>query len=368
MQRLFPSIEDFKNERRDERRQSRAAVDPGTVRSWGDPAGHTEIVGADIGGGVMHLHRLYAGEDVEGIALSDVLGTLAGERPGTLFVIESAHLAVAQTEQSLSQSFTAGQLQEIYRACEAAGVTLRLFSESCTRRARDWTARNGPAGFVDAEKGSDINDARAIAYYVANGNGISLAKPPGSFVVSRRREFGRKVVEASNVVLNAARRSSYAADVFPHISALAEKLVAVGGPCENFIGNTITAYTVAAMVLHRDNRRFTYLGNAPGWRLWKECVAKMSPFHQRGGIGRSNYCFWRFRSFFASFANGEGVAVKDGQKLIAFGALDNEQDAVRRAAWKQARDHLKAAYLEAVRLTADRPGFEILDAKEGGEG
>jgi hypothetical protein len=62
------------------------------------------------------------------------------------------------------------------------------------------------------------------------------------------------------------------------------------------------------------------------------------------------------------------VAVKDGQKLIAFGALDNEQDAVRRAAWKQARDHLKAAYLEAVRLTADRPGFEILDAKEGGEG
>lgn len=342
-----------------------AAVKSGrdTRKSWADPSSFTEIVGVDFGGGAMHCHFLRAGFDKTGIPLAKAADYLALLSRSTLVVGERAHLAVPQTSRSLAQPFTKEQLLSLYERCDSAGVTLRLFPHAHSRKAREWAAANAPSGFVDSEKSTDINDARAIAFYVNHCNGISLECPPRDFARTNSRQYGHAVREQSNVVLSAVKVHGYRGNVFPGIMQFGERLQnRICGPLTFMHGKS--CISVASLVVgERDGEmcRFTYNGRVPGVNLWMRDVLRSSPNHRRGGIARANLFRDRWRPFFAQYAFARGVIVKDGSKYTPYGLFTEEQDRIRRAAWKSVRSEIKNAYQIAAEMSADFPLWEVLD-------
>lgn len=365
----FEFIEEQRaEERRDSevRRQRYAAMNDGAIavaRPWLDPRLFAEIVGADFGAGRMHFYKLHANED-GCVPLHLVAATLESFGRGTLVVVERAHMATPQTQASLAQPFTAEQLLDIYRRCDLAGVTLKLFPHHHTRKARDWAARNF-GDLVEFGKSSDKNDARGLAYYVRWNNGIALCNPPSSFAKSRQREYGRAVRKHSNIVLNAARARGYHGEVFPSVARLAKGIAASCATEHSFVDYKV-AFSIASLVaseIDDEPVRFAYNGSPPGADFFLKKVMLFSSVHHRGGVSRSNLFWHRFRPFLARLATSLGESTKDGKRYVKFSDFRPSQDHVRREAWKVVRREVRDAYRLAVTLSADLPPHEVVQAE-----
>ena len=357
------AIED-ERQQADKRRQLLASINDVGInvdQTWLDPRVFSEIVGADFGAGKMHFHKLYACQD-GCVPLQLVADTLESFGAATLVVVERAHFATAQTEQSLAHPFTADQLLDIYQRCLSAGVTLKLFPHHHTRKARDWSARHC-SELVELGKSSDLNDARGLAYYVRWNNGVALGNPPSRFSQSRQRDYGKAVRKQSNRVLNAARSRGYSGEVFQCVANLA---AGIAERCENetsFIDYKV-AYSLASFVVTEiDGQpvRFTYNGRTAGADFFLKKVMLFSSVHHRGGVGRSNLFWHRFRPFLARFAQSLGESTKSGKKYVKFSEFSPSQDFVRRKAWKSVRHEVRAAYRVAVELSGDLEPFELLE-------
>lgn len=336
-------------------------------RTWCDPNNHVEIVGGDVGHGYVFLHSLRAGHDYEKFPVAAMESHVRALSPGTLFVIERAHMAIPQTPKSLAQPWTADELQGIYAACRDSQVTLRLFPHQHTSKARQWVAIHCPPGFVDSEKTTDMNDARALAYWVANNNGQALAVPLASFAPHSARTYGMLVARASNIVLNAARARGYEGQVFPYVASVAQSLLIITTTGVTYINNESSAFSVAALVcgeLYGEPVRFVYKGKTPGFRFWIKNVLKFSPCHQQGSVARSNLAFHRFRAFLAEYGRSVDVIMKTGAKVVPFSQHTPQQDAVRRSAWREARKQVRSAYHAAVLHSQDFRPYEILEFQE----
>lgn len=336
------------------------------AKTWCDPTGHAEVVGGDVGGGCVFFHSLRAGVDHEKIPCQQVVAAIAAMEPGTLLVVERAHMATPQTAKSLAQPWTADQLQEIYKSCRLSGVTLRLFPHQHTTKARCWAAMQAPE-FVDADKSSDMNDARAIAYYVEHNNGIALLKPPASFASQSARRYGSLVIKRASVVLNAARARGYAGEVFPHVAGCAAAVLQERQCGIAFVSNEPSAFSVASLVcgeIDGDPVRFVYRGKTPGVGLWMRNVVKSSSCHYGGGVARSNLFYHRLRAFIAEYGRSVGVHMKDGAKVIPFHTHTLEQESVKKNAMKEIRRQLRGAYQVAVLYSQKFRPYEVLDFEE----
>lgn len=316
-------------------------------RSWCDPNDYNEIVGCDVGGGHFHFHKLRKGEDAAKVPIAAARESLLSLRPGTLVVAERAHMAAPRTEKSLAQPWTEAELLTLYRDCRSAGIDILLFPHYCTTKARRWVAANAPDGFVEEEKTSDMNDARALAYFVQHKNSVALSKPPASFEKSPHRLFGQLVIEEANRVLNAERRRDYDGVLFPWVADLAEHLLRNTPPGVAFISNRMAAFSVASLICGQvDDRpiRFICRGRAPGFWSWLRHCVRSSSLHYRGGIARSNLFYHRFRAFLGEYGTSLGVKLRDGAKVVPFHGHTDEQEAVKVAAFREARKQLRDSY------------------------
>lgn len=351
-----------KNELERSRIQAIAAA-VNTARPWGDPKSYAEIVGVDFGSGRMHCHALKAGVDIPDVRLADATDRIVSFGRGALVVGESAHLAVPQTAKSLAQPFKEAELLRMYAACKAAGVDLWIFPHAHTTKARVWASRHAPEGFVDPEKTSDMNDARAIAYFVAHNNGISISKPRKSFDHDPFREYGCLVRSRSNRVLSAVKTYGYDGEVFPYLASVAASVTSAAHGTPLFVNHKV-AFSIVSLVIG-DSRgeayRFSYRGATPGADRWMRSVAMFSPCHHRGGIARANMMRDRFRPFFAEYADIHGENVKkSGSSYIGFGEHTPHQDQLRRDAWRLARRQVRAAYRLVVDISSHLPPLELL--------
>jgi len=345
-----------------------SATSAGRRRPWLNPEEFLEVVGLDIGKGRIYWHRLLAGEDGT-VPLGRVLDLFASFGPDTLVVMERAHLAVPQSEKSLAQPFTEETLRAIYAACEAGGITLRMFPEQHSRKAREWSAVQSPS-LVSAKK-TDRDDARALAFYVWNNNGTALSMPPTTFAVPARVRYGQAVRARSNIVINAARTRDYAGELFPEVSRLAgDILELMSREADPKFVNKVVAFSLASLVVGRDSSgravRFTYQGRAPGARFFLRYVVCSSSVHRRGGVARSNFMHHRFPSFLRAVAKRLGVSLPGGgghaRKRLQFGSFEDHQDEIRRMAHRAARVAIMKAYLAAVEHSAGLPPYEVLDS------
>lgn len=321
------------------------------VRTWLDPTMFGEIVGVDFGAGKMHYYMCIANRRFS-VATDAAIRTLLSLRPGTLVVCEWAHLAVPQTASSLAQPFTEAQLLKFYLDAAARGITVKLFPHAHSgKRAREWVAHHIPDA-VDATKTSDMNDAVSLALFVQNCNDVSLANPPASFGRCPRRDYGRAVVELSNIALNAERTREYAGDMFPFVLHVARTMRRKC--CERAI-DTKAAISIASTVVHEvHGRRVMFVHNARpvGARMWLRHVVRFSPFHHRGGIVRSNLMWHRFRPFLAWYASKRGVSIRAGHKYVKYAHFDAHQKAIHTAGMKAFRGAVLKAYRIAVDVAA----------------
>jgi hypothetical protein len=344
-----------------------AGYDP--RKTWCDPSLFNEIVGVDFGGGMMYLHFLNEGSDKGPVDPLDGLAILLNLPGRTLVVAESAHIATPQTERSLSQPFTADQLTSLYSGLKASGNCLGIFPHQHSRKAREWSAANAPNGFVDRDKSDDANDARALAYYVAKCNGVSMRKPSTSFEISSARLYGAMIRRVSNVALAAIKVDRHSGKKFPLLTKFGSRLVnSLDRSCD-FVSDKVAVSIVALVVCERDGQlfRFLYNGRVPGFNFWKDNVMKFTAFHHKAGIARANLCRDRFRPYLAEFAAARDVRVKDGARYMRHADLPVDAQHIRQQAWAHVRRDVRAAYRMAVEMSAGFPGLEVLsDIQEDG--
>jgi hypothetical protein len=336
------------------------------ARVWCDPAKYDEIVGVDFGSKAVHYYMARSGKKGS-IGFLSFASWLARLPANTLVVCEWAHLAVPQTSRSLAQPYKASELISLYRMCRERGVTLKLASHSHSGlRMRLWVAGKHPELIKDGKK-SDSADAIALAVFVNECNDISLANPPLSFEVSPARAFGREVTKRSNVVLNAERTADYHGRFFPKLMKLARK---VNRSCG--CGLKVAATIVSTLACEHNGELclFTYRGQLPGRRVWMNGVLRMSPWHYRGGTGRSNLMWHTFRPYMASYGKRNGVMLKSGKKYKKVALMNEREKAVRSAALRSFREMLLRAK-EACIAKATEMGagyMELTNVKEMSDG
>ena len=338
------------------------------AREWCDPAAFVEVVGLDFGSCRVHFYMARSRKSGS-IPVEQLASWLSRLSRGTLVVCEWAHLAVAQTPKSLAQPFTAGELQALYKALSSFGVSLKLAPHGHSRRMRESVSAAYPELIADSEK-SDAADAIALAVFVSEFNEISLADPPRSFARSASRDYGRKVRDASNTVLNAERTTDYRGKHFPLLVAVASKIAKKSGR----LVNKKVALSLASTLAIEDAsgvRLFTHRGHIPGFGFWKRHVLMMSPWHHRGGIGRSNLMWHAFRSWVVKYAyRVHRVNLKVGAKNKRVADMSDKEKKARTAGLRVLRNHLRDARIlcikELEKLNAGR--MEMTDTEVYSDG
>lgn len=340
--------------------ESATVVDrtPGDVRrTWCDPSAFADVVGVDFGSGEMHLYSIAEGR-LWKVSADNARSAILDIRPGSLVVAESAHLATPRTISSLSQPFSAEELLDLYRSARAGGVTIKLFPHYHSgTRARAWSAGRFPG--VHSSDKTDAADAMALALYVSTCNAVSLADPPDSFARDPKRDYGRAVRDYSTVSLNAERTTAYLGKHFPSVIDLGNSVYTKRG---RLIGEK-ACYSIASMIVTDiDGCPFMFArnGKPPGLGLWWRYVARMTPWHHKAGIARSNLMRHAFRTFLKKFGKRNGVTFEFEKKLVPFGEHDDRQADMRTRAMKSFRDIVKDCYRKGVE-EAGRRGFRMID-------
>jgi hypothetical protein len=208
------------------------------------------------------------------------------------------------------------------------------------------------------EKG-DAADAMALALYVMNCNAVSMADPPTSFARDPKREYGNAVREYSSVALNAERTSNYDGRYFPHVVDLGMEISRRRG---KRIGDKACHSIASLIATEVGGSPFMFARNGvpPGVEMWWRHVARMTPFHHRGGLARSNLMRHAFRPFLRRVGQRRGVIMGTGSKIFPFGEHDSGQSAIRTWAMKDFRDCAKECYRVGVRVAKDK-GFQLID-------
>lgn len=358
MNLLLPGIEDEAD--------ANLVACAGAARNWCDPSIYGEIVGVDFGLKSFHYYMARSGQRGQ-MAADKAAGWLCRLPAGTLVVCEWAHLAVPQTSRSLAQPFKADQLLDLYSGLRARRVTLKLAPHAHTgNRMRLWVCERYPSLIENAEK-TDAADALMLAVFVSECNEIALANPPRGFGVSLGRQYGRRVTERSNVVLNAERTDEYRGTYFPLLMKLARKANRKAGGGKRNEG--LAASVVSTLASEQDGQihLFTHRGQIPGRWFWMRNVLRMSAWHHRGGTARSNLMWHRFRPYANRVAESHGVPLKKGGRYIKVALMSEVQKAARRRAMRQFRQMLLAIRDAAIQIADKEMGagrMELTDVPQ----
>jgi len=252
-------------------------------------------------------------DETQTISHKDVLN-LPQELPaGSLVICEYAHLGCPRREKSLAQVFTEQELFRLYAEFRDNDIVLKLFPHQSTPRA---------CSYSQVVK-SDFTDPKAIARLLQDFPEImdSLMNPPKSFDLSNNREESYDWVEESNFELNRARAGEdkdkyrdqddhnhqflveHCKEIYDELSEEARSafnftLYKVANKNKGYqkgdvkINDLKLAAVFAVLVQLQDydgNLRLREVtGELPGWKFVKRYAIKMTPFHFKGGVARSN--------------------------------------------------------------------------------
>lgn len=257
----------------------------------------------------------FDGETVFTISHQELL-ELPIKYPGYAFVGEDAHFGVPRTNKSLAQPFTAPELQGLYELCRENDVILRLFPQKSTPRAKLYSKL----------KKSDLDDPKSIYKLVLDFEEIKLKIPKTFFESTQAQKEGYRMKNKLNKVLNYARYGDYSDKNAIWLKNNIEKLIPLlsedARKCFNLDEATCRykvsskkkgfkagdlrinqisipqLYSIlASMQGEIDEESLDILpnkvirnstGDLPSWTFAKKHLFCFSPFHQKGGVARSN--------------------------------------------------------------------------------
>jgi len=312
--------------------------------------GDNKVIVIDLGKNSATYYNALT-KELTSISHRDVLN-LPSKYNGYLFISEDAHLGTPQRSKSLAQSFSEKDILRFLASCKENDNLVYFFPQKLTYRALIYS---------NMEK-SDDNDPIAIFNFLKNHHQTKLKNPPTSFKLSKVREEGYEFLKDCNLKNNFTRKGDgkgniYLSDpissyVLSHLDQLEKTLseeakFAFGLTWKNAKGQIIpTRYTVGKKkgnwklkssdlkinllctiispmkgVIARDPETETYkfidglhkrkgTGEIPSWKFAKKYVFRFSPFHQNGGVARSNLVYHGLRNYAIQEAKNEGFDFK----------------------------------------------------------
>jgi hypothetical protein len=249
-----------------------------------------------------------AEEEVTILTHKEVLDLPAKLSSGSIIAVEDAHLGRPRTELSLSQPFEELDLMKFYDLCKKRNITLRLFPQKLTPRALEFSHPNGQ------KSKSDTLDPMAIHSLLTHFPQLVTKRPVSSFEEDPRKIEGWEYKQKTNDILNIERRVGYegtpmrsvldkivpkiileisskeSLEVFGFTNENKYKTGAKKGeykPSRIKIG---AMFSILAMLVDRNGnlRKRSQTHCPPGLNFAKEFLFGMTPFHDKGGVARSN--------------------------------------------------------------------------------
>ena len=275
------------------------------------------IFTADVGQGKVHVYD--SGNDLFYGKLpqeSLINLNIPGLKRGDNLVVECAHLREAH-RFTLAQPFDYDQLEELKRIADEKGVTILLFPQKSTPKARKLLG-------VEADAKTDEADTKAIAQFLLNDqNAFDALK---EFFPKKLDSFKDEIssvveyIQECNADINPAKSSEYGFgkidyedEVSKWIKKYALKLVeyldgdmelihAIGlefdskGKIKVKTANRI--YTLVHSILrpNGDLRFRPDVGKVPNWKYIKAHYLGCKPYHMNQGVAASNYKHWMRRA------------------------------------------------------------------------
>ena len=272
---------------------------------------------ADVGQGKVHIYdsgndQFYGKLPQESLINLNVPGLKTGDT----LVVECAHLREAH-RFTLAQPFDYDQLEELKRIADEKGVTILLFPQKSTPKARKLAG-------IEADAKTDEVDTKAIAQF--------LLKDQSAFY-SLKEFFPKKLdffkdeisntveyIKECNADINPAKSSEYGFGkidyddevskwikkytlrLVEYLDGDSELINAIGlgfdkkGSVKVLVPNRI--YTLVHSII-RPNGELRFrpdVGKVPNWKYIKAHYLGCKPYHMNQGVAASNYKHWMRRA------------------------------------------------------------------------
>ena len=275
------------------------------------------IFTADVGQGKVHVYDSGSDQFYGKLPQESLINlNIPGLKMGDTLVIECAHLREAH-RFTLAQPFDYDQLEELKRIADEKGVTILLFPQKSTPKARKLLG-------VEVDAKTDEADTKAIAQFLLRDKSAfySLKEFFPKKLDSFKDEISSIVeyIQECNADINPAKSSEYGFgkieyedEVSKWIKKYALKLVeylgndpeliaAIGlgfdkkGKVKVLVPNRI--YTLVHSILrpNGDLRFRPDVEKVPNWKYIKAHYLGCKPYHMNQGVAASNYKHWMRRA------------------------------------------------------------------------
>tara|TARA_B100000927_G_scaffold250845_1_gene215435 strand:+ start:218 stop:1270 length:1053 start_codon:yes stop_codon:yes gene_type:complete len=265
---------------------------------------------ADVGQGKVHIYDSGNDKFFPKLPQQHLIDlNIEGLKRGDIVVVEDAHLREAH-KHTMAQPFSFEKLIELKKNAEEKGISIRLFPQQSTPKARRMT------GYANAEKNDEV-DTKAIAkFLLQNENVLSSLKifnPKRLTEFQEKNQFIFDYIKICNDDINEAKTLGYGFEkkhdysdavskwIETYKLVLIERLAdpelvsAIGleqkksGKYE--IKNANRIYTLVHSILRPNGeiRLRSDVKKLPHWKFIKSNYLGCKPFHMKQGVPSSNY-------------------------------------------------------------------------------
>lgn len=319
--------------------------------------------------------KLYDGKKGHLLTKVQLIDAIAEMDNGDVLVGEYAHFGVPQVGLSRAHPFKEEELVDLYNQCAKCGIKLQLFPQKSTPRALNAFEGHKMSSAKDPDP-----DAEAIWQLLQNYPEISLMATPVAFETDSKRQEGYDAVARLNMVLNMVRGAgkegymqeedanwqflkNHLEDIAKELSPMAQSAFNLGTDGRykktgliNFNSIKLAQiYSILAILQDHDGKLMVRpcTKELPGWKFVKRYIIRMSPFHLKGGLLRSNLYWHGLRHWVATQAAEElGMTPKEFKGLYRGGYYDEKAGHfVNRMSKKEEQTYLKyrRQYCKAVK-------------------
>ena len=305
---------------------------------------------ADVGQGKVHIYD--SGTDTFHPKLPEenlINLNISGLKKGDSLVVECAHLRESH-RFTMAQPFNFDQLTQLKENAEEKGITLLLFPQKSTPKARKL------AGLGENDK-TDEADTKAIANFLLKDRSAFYALK--EFVPTRLTDFQEKnnpifdYIQQCNEDINPAKTSGYGFDkkipyedaasrwikkyalkITEYLNADMELIEAIGLKFDRKNNIKIAVpnriYTLVHSILRPDGtlRVRPDIGLVPNWKYIKAHYLGCKPFHMNQGVAASNYKHWMRRAVSEyAYPDKKSANATDFQVGMSFDELSKLKEA-----------------------------------------
>ena len=272
---------------------------------------------ADVGQGKVHVYDSGNDQFYGKLPQETLINmNIPGLQMGDTLVVECAHLRESH-KLTLAQPFDFEQLEEMKKNADQKGITILLFPQKSTPKARKLAG-------VEPDAKTDEVDTRAIAQFLLkDNNAFSTLK---EFKPTKLSEFQEKnecifnYIQQCNADINPAKSSEYGFGKIEYEDYVSKWIKKYSLKLVEYLDGDLDLVHLIGLKFDRKgnikvdtaNRIYTLvhsilrpngelrvrpdIGKVPNWKYIKAHYLGCKPYHMNQGVAASNYKHWMRRT------------------------------------------------------------------------